>query len=123
MSKEELMNVKIMANGGRICVDGLTDKKWQEMYQMLKTLITPHNPKITRLTSKIASNNNFNSYDGDTEYQRYCLYVNDVLKNIKNGKRDWCFFSYQITELLKFKNCYDNLKTKFCDGYWEVWLA
>lgn len=60
------------------------------------------------------------SYPGCTNYQEYCSYINDVLSNIRAGQKDYGYFIYQIMDLAKFH--YHDLRTKYCDGYWEVWL-
>ena len=60
------------------------------------------------------------TYHGLTNWQSYCSYINDVLRNIRKGQVDYCYYIYQILDLLKFH--YSDLKTKYCDGYWEVWL-
>ena len=59
-------------------------------------------------------------YYGTTNYQEYCSFINDILSNIRSGQIDYVYYIYQITDLLKFH--YDTLKTRYCDGYWEVWL-
>ena len=60
------------------------------------------------------------TYHGTTNWQEYCSFINDMLRNIRAGQVDYCYFIYQIMDLLKFH--YNDLKTKYCDGYWEVWL-
>ncbi len=61
------------------------------------------------------------NYNGCTNWQSYCSFINDLLTTIRGGKTDYCYYIYQILELLKFH--YDDLQTKYCDGYWEVWLT
>ena len=60
------------------------------------------------------------TYHGCTNWQQYCSYINDILSIIRSGQVDYCYYIYQILDLLKFH--YDDLKTRYCDGYWEVWL-
>lgn len=43
----------------------------------------------------------------------YCSYINDILLNIRSGEIDYCYYIYQISELLKYEH--DNLKTKWLD--------
>ena len=61
-------------------------------------------------------------YDGETVYQRYCRYINDVLSEIRKGNHDYCYYCYQIRDLLRFEH--NRLRTKYYpDGqYVEVWL-
>lgn len=44
------------------------------------------------------------SYHGDTQYQYYCRYINDILWSIRHGKVDYCYYIYQIAELLRFEH-------------------
>lgn len=100
----------------------LTDKEWQNQFATMKLYITPHKKSVTRMGGKFSQESGIHieNYDGITNWQSYCSYINDILKNIRAGNRDYCYFGYQIIDLLKFH--YNNLKTKYCDGYWEVWL-
>lgn len=101
----------------------LTDKEWQNQLEAMKLYITPHKKSVTRMGGKFSkeSGKQIENYDGITNWQSYCVYINDVLKNIRKGHHEYCYFGYQIIDLLKFH--YDDLRTKYCDGYWEVWLA
>jgi len=103
----------------------LTDKEWQNEFALMKLYITPNNKKITRMGGKFSRGQEKVSedreYDGVTNWQSYCSYINDVLRNIRKGNHDFCYYQYQLVDLLKFH--YDNLRTRYCDGYWEVWLA
>lgn len=102
----------------------LTDKEWQNEFSLIKLYTTPHNKSVTHMCGKYSRETGKGyedkEYDGITNWQSYCSYINDVLKNIRNGKIDYCYFAYQIVDLLKFH--FDDLKTKYRDGYWEVWL-
>ena len=63
-------------------------------------------------------------YCGATNWQDYCSYINDVLKNIREGQVDYLYFIFQIEELLRFH--LQDLRTKYVPdggcGYWKVWL-
>lgn len=104
----------------------LTDKSWQEEFKIRRLLIKPFPPsvkKISRAYSRESGKWNVGTqgvYHGCTSYQSYCAYINDVLENIRRGQKDYCYYIYQITDLLKFH--LDDLQTKYCNGYWEVWL-
>ena len=124
MELHELKEVKpTRLNYGRPS-STLTDKEWQNEFALMKLYITPNNKKITRMGGKFSRGQEKVSedreYDGVTNWQSYCSYINDVLKNIRIGNHDFCYYGYQLVDLLKFH--YDNLRTRYCDGYWEVWL-
>ena len=44
------------------------------------------------------------TYHGKTQYQCYCDFINDVLNSIRRGKPDYCYYIYQIAELLKYEH-------------------
>ena len=124
MLLEELKDVKpTRLNYGRPSPT-LTDKEWQNEIALMKLYITPYNKNITRMGGKFSRESGKTyedkAYDGITNWQSYCSYINDVLRNVRNKKHDFCYFGYQIVELLKFHH--SDLRTKYCDGYWEVWL-
>lgn len=126
MTLEELRKMKIVSNTNGRPSSNLTDDKWQEEFNIRKLFITPHNKNITRLTgqnSKESGKWNEETqgvYYGQTNWQEYCSYLNDVLRNIRSGQIDYCYYIYQIMDLAKFH--FDTLKTRYRDGYWEVWL-
>lgn len=105
---------------------GLTDKEWQEELAIRKLYITPYSKNITKLGGKysrgsITWNHEIDGeYHGTTNWQQYCTYINSVLSAIRSGEHDYCYYKYQIMDLLKFH--YNSLTTKYCNGYWEVWL-
>ena len=59
------------------------------------------------------SYNSNRAYYGKTQYQYYCDFINGILKNIRRGEVDYCFYVYQIEELLKYEH--DNLCAKYLD--------
>lgn len=124
MNLESLKTIKpTRATHGRPS-STLTDKEWQNELALMKLYITPHDKSVTRMGGKFSRGQEKikenQEYDGVTNWQSYCIYINDVLKNIRKGNHDFCYFGYQIIDLLKFH--YDDLRTKYRDGYWEVWL-
>lgn len=124
MNLESLKNIKpTRTTHGRPSTT-LTDKEWQNELSVMKLYITPHNKTVTRIGGKYSRGQELrtenNEYYGITNWQSYCAFINDVLKNIRSGNRDFCYYGYQIIELLKFH--YEDLRTRYCDGYWEVWL-
>lgn len=124
MTLEELFYVKpTRATQGRPSAN-LTDKKWQDEFEVMKLYIAPYKNPPSRFGSKGSKESGRGyetiKYDGITNWQSYCTYMNDVLRNIKIGNTDFVYYGYQIADLLRFY--YDNLRTRYCDGYWEVWL-
>lgn len=102
----------------------MTDKEWQNQFVTTRLYITPHPSSMTKMGGKYSRGQQKRSedgtYDGITNWQSYCSFINDVLNQIRLGKHDFVYFGYQLIELLKFH--YNTLRTKYCDGYWEVWL-
>lgn len=101
----------------------LTDREWQVQFGVARLYVKPHPEEITKMCGKYSRAEILTSggiYDGMTNWQSYCSFINDVLKQIRKGNRDFVYFGYQIIELLKFHH--DTLRTRYCGGYWEVWL-
>lgn len=127
MTLEELREMNLISNTNGRPLDTLTDKKWQKEFCIRKSMITPYaDGKSKKLSGKYSKeyskwNEEVNgTYYGCTNWQQYCSYINDILKNIRSGQVDYCYYLYQILDLLKFHS--DDLRTKYRDGYWEVWL-
>lgn len=115
---EDFKKMKLVSNTEGRPPENMTDEKWQQEIKYRKIFISPYKD-ITRLSARECRGNSA-SYHGETQWTRYAQYINSVLKNIRSGQVDYCYYIYQIIELLKFH--YDDLRTKYHDGYWEVWL-
>lgn len=68
------------------------------------------------------------TYYGETQYSNYCSFINSILRTIRGSggkppQHDYCFFIYQITDLLRFEH--DRLRTRWIPEYecFEVWLS
>lgn len=126
MTLEELREMRIISNTNGRPLSSLTDAKWQKEFNVRKLFITPYSKDIKRFGGRSSKETGTwneetqGAYYGQTNYQEYCSYINDVLRNIRAGQVDYCYFIYQIEDLLKFH--YDDLKTRYRDEYWEVWL-
>ncbi len=126
MTLEDLREMKIISNTNGRPSSALTDEKWQKEFNIRKLFITPHNKKTTYLKGQNSresgkwNEETQGAYHGQTNWQEYCTYINDVLRNIRSGQIDYCYYIYQIMELARFHP--NSLKTKYRDGYWEVWL-
>ena len=128
MTLEELKEMKLISNTNGRPISTLTDEKWQKEFNVRKLFVKPYSKKIKRLgqlrrdsqETGYWNEETMGIYHGATNWQEYCSFINDVLRNIRAGQVDYLYYIYQITDLLKFH--YDDLKTRYCDGYWEVWL-
>lgn len=106
-------------------LSSLTDEIWQMDFNYLRNNIQPYldgeNKKMKYIKAK-AMYDDYGRYlpDTRTNYQLYCQFINDVLTEIRSGKTAFLFFEYHIRQLLCFHH--DNLRTKYMDGYWEVWI-
>ncbi len=126
MTLEELREMRIISNTNGRPLPSLTNEKWQKEFNVRKMFITPITEKGATMRGKYSKESGIwneetqGAYYGSTNWQEYCSYINDVLRNIRAGQVDYCYFIYQIMDLAKFH--YNNFKTKYCDGYWEVWL-
>lgn len=126
MTLEELKEMQIVSNTNGRPTPNLTDEKWQKEFNVRKLFITPHSNNWKKLKGQNSKESRKwieetqGTYYGQTNWQEYCAYINDVLRNIRSGQIDYCYYIYQIMDLAKFH--FDTLKTKYRDGYWEVWL-
>ena len=125
---EELREMKLVSNTNGRPSSTLTDEKWQKEFNIRKLFVKPVNKSVKRFGQKNSfseetgywNEETMGTYHGATNWQEYCSFINDVLSNIRAGQIDYIYFIYQIMDLLKFH--YNDLRTKYCDGYWEVWL-
>lgn len=123
---EELREMKLVSNTNGRPTSYLTDDKWQKELNIRKLFIHPHPVNIKKMKgtyfkeSGMWNNETQGTYHGATTWQTYCSFINDTLSEIQRGQVAYCYYIYQIEELLKFH--FDTLETKYCDGYWEVWL-
>jgi len=104
----------------------MTDDEWQENFKILKAVTIPSvNKKMGGQYSVESGRWNRESsgaYYGTTNWQQYCSFINNVLNNIRSGGVDFCYFTYQIKDLLSFE--LSRLETRYNpqDKYWSVWL-
>lgn len=121
VSKLKEMSPSFFRMGSGRPEPGLTDKEWQEEFAIRKLYITPYKSRIVKLTCRYARQSNLYDPDVGNEYHGPTkLIAFYPLSAIRSGERNYCYYKYQIMDLLKFH--YDTLRTRYCDGYWEVWL-
>lgn len=78
------------------------DSQWQQDLIRIRAVVQPSSFKKMRV---IPEPRNFvDTYHGKTQYQCYCDFINDVLNSIRRGKSDYCYYIYQIAELLKYEH-------------------
>ena len=127
MTLEKLKEIKLISNSDYRPTSTLTDEKWQKEFEIRKQFVQPYKDgHAKRLSGKYTKKSGkwneeiHGKYLGCTNWQSYCTYINDILCNIRSGQIDYCYYIYQILDLLKFH--FEDLRTKYMDGYWKVWL-
>ena len=105
----------------------MTDIIWQQLFSRIKDTTIPFENGKTKNMKKSRHFRILNELwdyeiDFTTDWDRYCMFINSVLKDIRAGHKASCFYIYQIQELLKFHK--DNLDTRYDqeNKEWEVWL-
>ncbi|MBU9728935.1 hypothetical protein [Diplocloster modestus] len=102
----------------------LTNEQWQYLFTDLKQQTIPSgSTKMKGGNSHIRISGIYSLPEsGDTQYQRYKYYINDVLRQIRKGNIEYCYYIYQICDLLRYEH--DTLKTRYepAGRYFEVWL-
>lgn len=79
-----------------------TDSQWQQDFIKIKAVVKP---SLFKNMKVIPEPRNFSgTYHGKTQYQYYCDFINYILSGIRRGKPDYCFYIYQIAELLKYEH-------------------
>lgn len=87
-----------------------TNSQWQQDFIHIRAVVQPSLFKKMKVIPE--TRNSIDTYHGKTQYQYYCDSINDILYNIRKGEPDYCYYIYQIAELLKYE--YDRLQA--------VWL-
>ena len=105
----------------------MTDDVWQQIFNRIKDTVISFEDGETRKMKVSSRSRIFNEcmdyeIDATTDWHRYCMFINSVLKDIRSGNKASCFYIYQIQELLKYHK--NNLQTKYDqkNKEWEVWL-
>lgn len=115
--------IHLLERGNRRPVN-ITNKEWQQMFNILKLTTPVSKEKKYRNSTSVTVNGIYQKEKETTQWRYYTQYINSVLSNIRNGEHDICYFIYQIKDLLQFENT--RLKTKLVndDGflYFDVWL-
>ena len=97
-----------------------SDWQWQQDFKRIKSIINPSQFKKMNIIPEPVNVNG--TYYGKTQYQYYCEFINDILSNIRRGKTDYCFYIYQVSELLKYEH--DRLQAQWLpeEKCFKLWL-
>lgn len=68
----------------------------------------------TPQTNRRKANHRF-AHCSETQWIYYSKFINSVLRTIRQGKYDYCYFIFQIIDLLKYEH--DNLKVEWLPDY------
>lgn len=105
----------------------MSNTQWQEYFNFMKLSTTQSKDRYIRFNpcSIMVNNNistNYFTYQGETQWSTYRAFINNVLRNIRRGEYDYCYYIYQITDLLKYEH--DDLVTLWLPEYecFRVWL-
>lgn len=107
-------------------IKGMTNAQWQEFFEQMRSEAKPSRAKnMNEMDFRSRSEDILNipyAYHGDTMWQSYCKFINGVLSSIRHGEPDYCFYTYQIAELLRFEN--RRLRAKWLPTHdcFVVWL-
>jgi len=96
------------------------NSEWQTYFKVLKAVVKPSAEKYLpkAYSPRQTYYRNYNQvYDGETQWYRYVQFINQILRNIRRGEEDYCYYTYQILELLRFEPenlCADWLEDDEC---------
>lgn len=79
-----------------------TNYQWQQDFQELKNEIKPSGFKY--MSVGVTTTLPYQKYQGKTQYQCYCDFINGILKSIRAGKKDYCFYVYHVKDLLQYEH-------------------
>lgn len=115
LSKEDLRKMGLIQNTDGMPRKSLTDEAWQMEIELRKKFLPAYPKDMDRLYVSKTEAFSSNGY--------YKTFINDTLKDLKKGLIGYCFYIYQIEELLKFYP--KELKTKYDQDNecFIVWLG
>lgn len=123
MRNFDLNNVDPMA--GRPTCE-MTRTQWISYFKQLRKMVDPCKSRFMVYVGDHEGVTDLygiqRTYYGDTAWHNYCKFINDVLRTIRSGKSDYCFYVYQIADLLRFEN--SQLRCAWEPEYecFRVWL-
>lgn len=75
---------------------------WEDFFAYMRLEIKPSGRKLMRIP-KLEREGGTKTYYGKTNYQEYCSFINDILKTVRRGESDYCFYVYQLKDLLTYE--------------------
>ncbi len=93
--------------------EGMTDRAWQDYFARMKMIVQPVKAKTMGGVSSLRLSEG-EEYQGDTIAMSYKKFINDTLHDIRIGEICYCFYIYQIAELLKYEH---SLKATYLPEY------
>lgn len=103
-----------------------TDEDWQKFFGAMKLIVPPQKHKKITHKDVLAYNSPFYESSqtniGKEAWMIYCSFINGTLYAIRHGHRDYCFYIFQVAELLQYEH--ERLRTKWMPQYecFMVWL-
>ena len=91
-------------DAAKTAIKELKAEEWPALFEELKSITKQGKDRKMSCYSPTGYWESGNTYTGDTQWQRYCKYINSVLVAIRKGEVDYCYFVYQIQDLLKFEH-------------------
>ena len=122
-SVKDLVELDLIKKDGRP-TENMTDKIWQPIFNNLKEKNIPFiDGETKRMKCKyiIQKKDEYNGgyIEEVSQYQRYCAFINGVLRDIRKHKVAYCYYIHQVIILLRF---HPTIKSRFVEFYWEVYL-
>jgi hypothetical protein len=123
MTPKDYLHKLLLSKGGKSELKKLSNDEWQIIFSYMKSINVPttekklkrHNAKpivVMRRWSLSDNDGNFDTLDNT-----YVKFINDVLGQLRKGKIDYCYYIYQISDLLRF---IPDLNAELKDGIFYV---
>lgn len=123
-----IQSIKCISNSKGIPSSSMTNEQWRECFNIMKRSIKQSKYRRMPVCSAPTVINHYITgcspeYCGETQWTNYRRYINNVLSAIRKGEHDYCYFTYQIEDLLRYEH--DNLRTQWLPEYgcFRVWLS
>ena len=81
----------------------ISDSIWQLYLAEIREEVTPSEDSKMPIR-QYSFENTLYTYYGETEYYRYCQFINGILRTIRSGAYDFCFKVEHIVDLLRFEH-------------------
>lgn len=80
----------------------MTDAEWQDYFARVKMLVVPAKTKNMQGSYSVRLKEG-EAYQGDTQAYRYKQFINSILRNVRRGEIEFCFYIFQISDLLRYE--------------------